>query len=295
MTRGGGGRTGRGASLTWGALLAEARRRLPPPEHPAFEVEELLARATGRPRSWFHSRRGETAPETAVRAFRLLVGRRAAKEPLQYLLGEWEFLGRTFHVDPRALIPRGETEGIVEASGTAAPSARRILDLGTGSGILAVTLALERPAASVVALDRSLEALALARQNAERHGVEARVRFLASDWLSALSPSRPFSLAVANPPYVPIKDAPHLEKTVSEHEPPLALYGGEDGLDPLRRLLRDLPPYLEAGAPFVFEFGYRQARDVSDLVEASGAFHLVAVRLDAAGIPRTATALKIAR
>ncbi len=228
-------------------------------------------------------------------AFRALVGRRAAGEPLQYLLGEWEFLGRTFRVDPRALIPRGETEGIVEASGRAAPAARRILDLGTGSGVLAVTLALERPGALVVALDRAAGALALARENAVRHGVEERVRLLASDWLSALRPSRPFSLAVANPPYVPIGDAPHLEKTVSEHEPPLALYGGEDGLDPLRGLLRDLPLYLAAGAPFVFEFGYGQARDVSDLVEASGFFRLVAVRLDAAGIPRTATALRTAR
>lgn len=295
MTKGVEARPDDGTSPTWGALLAKARRRLPPPEHPAFEAEELLARATGRPRAWFHARRGEKAPEADVRAFRALVGRRAAGEPLQYLLGEWEFLGRTFHVDPRALIPRGETEGVVEASRLAAPAARWILDLGTGSGVLAVTLALERPGASIVALDRSESALALARENAVRHGVHGRVRFLASDWLSALRPSRPFSLAVANPPYVPMGDATHLEKTVSEHEPRLALYGGADGLDPLRRLLRDLPPYLAAGAPFVFEFGYGQARDVSDLVEASGAFHLVAVRLDAAGIPRTATALRTAR
>ena len=284
-----------GASPTWSALLGEARRRLPPPKHAPFEAEELLARATGRPRAWFFARRNERAPKDDARAFRALVERRAVGEPLQYLLGEWEFLGRTFHVDPRALIPRGETEGIVDASGLAAPGARRILDLGTGSGVLAVTLALERPAASIVALDRAPAALALARRNAVRHGVDGRVRFLASDWLSALRPSRSFSLAVANPPYVPVGDAPHLEKTVSEYEPPLALYGGEDGLDPLRRLLGELPPYLAPGAPFVFEFGYGQARDVSDLVDASGVFHLVAVRLDAAGIPRTATAIRTAR
>ena len=276
---------------TWGELLAEARRLLPPPGHPAFEAEELLGRAAGRPRSWFLSRRGESAGPSEAAAFRRLVERRAAGEPLQYLLGEWEFLGRTFRVDPRALIPRGETEGIVEVAREAAPAARRILDLGTGSGVLAVTLALERPSATVLALDRSPAALALARENAAHHGVGARVRLLASDWLSALRPGAVFDLAVANPPYVPLADAPHLSKTVSEHEPPLALYGGEDGLDPVRKLLRALPPFLTPGAPFLFEFGYGQARAVSDLVEASGSFRLVAVRLDAAGIPRTATAV----
>jgi release factor glutamine methyltransferase len=220
------------------------------------------------------------------------VARRAAGEPLQYLLGEWEFLGRTFRVDPRALIPRGETEGIVDVAREAAPAARRILDLGTGSGVLAVTFALERPASTVLALDRSPSALALARENAVRHGVDSRVRFLASDWLSALRPDSLFDLAVANPPYVPVVDAPHLSKTVSEHEPSLALYGGEDGLDAVRTLLYELPPFLSPGAPFLFEFGYGQARGVSDLVQASGAFRLVAVRLDAAGIPRTATAVR---
>ena len=287
-----GGAEGR-RSATWGDLLAEARGRLPPPDHPAFEAEELLARAVGRPRGWFHSRRGENAAPAEAAAFRHLVDRRAAGEPLQYLLGEWEFLGRTFRVDPRALIPRGETEGIVEVAREAAPAARRILDLGTGSGVLAVTFALERPASTVLALDRSPAALALARENAVKHGVRSRVRFLASDWLSALRPGTLFDLAVANPPYVPVEDAPHLSKTVSEHEPSLALYGGEDGLDAVRTLLLDLPPFLFPGAPFLFEFGYGQARGVSDLVQASGAFRLVAVRLDAAGIPRTATAVRL--
>ena len=286
----GGNEAGRPA--TWGELLAEARRLLPPPEHADFEAEELLSRATGRPRAAFHSRRAERAPHGDAVAFRTLVARRAAGEPLQYLLGEWEFLGRTFRVDPRALIPRGETEGLVEVTRSAAAGARRILDLGTGSGVLAVTLALERPFAIVVALDRSTCALALARENAVRHGAASRVHFLASDWLRGLRPGVPFDLAVANPPYVPLRDAPHLSKTVSEHEPPLALYGGDDGLDPLRVLLDELPPFLCSGAPFVFEFGYGQAREVSALVEASGAFRLDGVRLDAAGIPRTATAVR---
>jgi release factor glutamine methyltransferase len=291
---GGHGGTGSRGRTSWGDLLAEARRRLAGPEHPSFEAEELLARATGRPRRWFLARRGEEATPADADAFHDLVSRRAAGEPLQYLLGEWEFLGRTFRVDPRALIPRGETEGIVEVSREQAPAACRILDVGTGSGVLAVTLALERPGCTVLALDRSPAALALARENAARHGVGGRVRLLASDWLSALRPGTPFDLVVANPPYVPLAEAPHLSKTVSEHEPPLALYGGEDGLDGVRALLRSLPPFLSPGAPFVFEFGYGQARAVSDLVEDSGAFRLAAVRLDAAGIPRTATAVRSA-
>jgi release factor glutamine methyltransferase len=213
--------------------------------------------------------------------------------PLQYLLGEWEFLGRTFRVDPRALIPRLETEGIVEAARAAAPAARALADLGTGSGILAVTLALERPLSRVLAIDRSPAALALAVENARRHGVSGRVKAVASDWLSAFAPRPLFDLAVANPPYVPVAEAPHLSKTVSDFEPPLALYGGDDGLEPMRALLAGLAVFLRPGAPFVFEFGYAQARDVSALVEASGTFRLVDMRLDTAGIPRTATALRL--
>lgn len=275
---------------TWGQLLAEGRSLLASPAFAPYEVEELLASAAGRSRGFFHARRREEADDAAAGRFLDLVARRAAGEPLQYLLGEWEFLGRTFRVDPRALIPRGETEAIVELARAAAPTARTILDAGTGSGILAVSLALERPEARVVAVDRSEAALALARANAALHGVAGRVSFVASDWLSALAPRPLFDLAVANPPYVPRLDAPHVEKTVSDHEPHLALFGGDDGLDAVRVLLAELPQRLLPGAPFLFEIGYGQAREVSDLVEASPSFALEDVRLDAAGIPRTVVA-----
>ncbi len=275
---------------TWGQLLAEGRSLLDSPLFAPYEAEELLASAAGRPRGWFHARRRDEADDGDAARFRGLVARRAAGEPLQYLLGEWEFLGRTFRVDPRALIPRGETEVIVELAREAAPAARVILDAGTGSGILAVSLALERPDARVVAVDRSEAALALAHANAALHGVAARVSFLASDWLSALAPRPLFDLAVANPPYVPRVDAPHVEKTVSDHEPHLALFGGDDGLDAVRVLLAELPPRLLPGAPFCFEIGYGQAREVSGLVEACPDFALEDVRLDAAGIPRTVVA-----
>jgi release factor glutamine methyltransferase len=275
---------------TWADLLAEGRSLLASPSVAPFEAEELLASAAGRPRAFFHARRREEAGADDAARFRALVARRAAGEPLQYLLGEWEFLGRTFRVDPRALIPRGETEAIVEMARAVAPEARSILDAGTGSGILAVSIALEWPGARVVAVDRSEGALALARANAALHGVSARVSFVASDWLSALAPRPLFDLAVANPPYVPRVDAPHVEKTVSDHEPHLALFGGDDGLDAVRVLLAELPARLLPGAPFLFEIGYGQAREVSGLVEASPDFSLEDLRLDAAGIPRTVLA-----
>ena len=275
---------------TWGLLLEEGRSLLPEARFAPFEAEELLAFAAGRPRSFFHARRREEAGEDDAARFRALVARRAAGEPLQYLLGEWEFLGRTFRVDPRALIPRRETEAIVEMARDAAPAARSILDAGTGSGILAVSIAIERPAARVVAVDRSEAALALARGNAALHGVSGRVALVASDWLSGLAPRPLFDLAVSNPPDVPRVDAPHVEKTVSDHEPHLALFGGDDGLDAVRVLLGELPARLRPGAPFLFEIGYGQAREASGLVEGSPEFLLEDVRLDAAGIPRTVLA-----
>jgi release factor glutamine methyltransferase len=275
---------------SWADLLAEGRSLLSGAPFAPYEAEELLASAAGRPRAWFHARRRDEADGDAAARFLALAGRRAAGAPLQYLLGEWEFLGRTFRVDPRALIPRGETEAIVEMARAAAPAATTVLDAGTGSGVLAVSIALERPGARVVAVDRSEAALALARGNARLHGVGGRVSFVASDWLSAFAPHPLFDLALANPPYVPRLDAPHVDRTVSDHEPHLALFGGDDGLDAVRVLLAELPARLRPGAPFLFEIGYGQANEVSGLVEAAPGFTLEDVRLDAAGIPRTVLA-----
>lgn len=276
--------------MTYRDLLREGRRRLPEPQFASFEAEELLSRAAGEPRSHFHAHAFDPCPEEVRLRFEDLLTKRLEGHPLQYLLGEWEFLGRTFRVDARALIPRGETERIVEAARELAPGAQRILDAGTGSGILAVSLALERPLARSTALDISIEALALARKNAHLHGVDSRILFVGSDWLRAIRPGPLFDLAVANPPYVPLADAPHLDKTVSDHEPPEALYGGEDGLDPLRRLARTLPVHLQPGAYFLFEFGYGQARLVSEIFDAEPGWDLLDIRLDAAGIPRTGVA-----
>ncbi len=217
--------------------------------------------------------------------FSALWRRREAGEPVQYILGEWDFYGRTFRVDPRALIPRPETEHLVEEARREAPSPRRIVDLGCGSGILAVTLALECPAAFVLGIDRSVEALALARENARRHGVERRAALVASDWLSALAPAR-FDLAVANPPYVASADRESLPPAVRDFEPPEALFAGPDGLSEIRRLLEDATRAVARGGAFLIEIGFAQADAVRTAVAARPEWEWRRVVDDLSGIPR---------
>jgi release factor glutamine methyltransferase len=156
--------------------------------------------------------------------------------PVQHLIGEWDFYGRPFRVDGRALVPRPETEILVQQALRDAPDAVRIFDAGTGSGIIAITYLLERPAATAVALDISVDALALARQNAREHDVLSRLRLVASDWLSALGDAR-FDLVLSNPPYLALGEAPHLPPTVRDHDPRRALFAGDDGLAAIRQLL----------------------------------------------------------
>jgi len=201
-----------------------------------------------------------------------LVRRRAGREPLAYLLGEWEFWSLSFRVGPAVLIPRPETELLVEEalkfareslplSGTI-----NILDLGTGSGVLAVVLARELPRAEVVAVDRSPAALAIARCNARRHGVENQVSWLAADWLSAFSPQAPqFDLVVSNPPYVEAAALASLAPEVRDFEPRQALDGGEAGLREIITLAREIPPHLRPGGRLLVEIGWDQEAAVREL------------------------------
>jgi release factor glutamine methyltransferase len=219
--------------------------------------------------------------------FASLWRRREAGEPVQYILGEWDFYGRTFRVDARALIPRPETEHLVVEARREAASPRRIVDLGCGSGILAVTLALEFPAAFVVGIDRSVAALALARENAAAHGVARRVALAGSDWLSAAAAGR-FDLAVANPPYVASADRAALSPSVRDFEPAEALFAGEDGLREIRRLLAAAPDAVVPGGAFLFEIGFGQEEAVRGAVAGSPEWEWRRVVADLAGIPRVA-------
>jgi release factor glutamine methyltransferase len=246
----------------------------------------LLAHLVGA-RSPLALRPDEAVPEPAARRFQELSALLLRGTPVQYLIGEWDFFGRPFFVDERALIPRPESEHLVEEALREAASPRRILDLGCGSGILAVTLALEFPGSRVVGVDRSLAALALSCENARRHSVGSRSAFLASDWAAALGGAK-FDLAVANPPYVALADRGSLPPGVRDFEPPEALFAGPDGLAEIRRLLDDLPGRLEAGAPFLFEFGFGQRDAVAEEIRRRGRWTLERIVEDLAGIPRVA-------
>jgi release factor glutamine methyltransferase len=235
-------------------------------------------------------------PERAgfAEQYERLVARRLAREPIAYIVGEREFWGLTFEVSPAVLIPRPETELIVEAALEMFPdrNARiRVADVCTGSGCLAVAIAHERPGATVVASDISQPALDVAVRNARRHGVAARVRFDRADLLEALA--GPFDLIVSNPPYVPESDRSSLQPEVIDHEPDVALFAGADGLTLIRRLLADAPDCLAPDGLLIFEFGYGQADAVARLISETPRLRMVGERRDLQGIQRTAIAKRV--
>jgi release factor glutamine methyltransferase len=226
----------------------------------------------------------DAAARTLFDAF---LARRATGEPLAYLLGETEFRGRVFLVSPAVLIPRPETEVLIELAleklrGLAAP---RVLDLGTGSGIVAISLALECPAARLVAVDVSPEALSIARSNAGR--LAAPVDFRAGDWFAPVAGER-FDLIVANPPYVASGD-PHLALNGLPFEPQLALTDGADGLSCIRQIVAGAPAHLQAGGWLLFEHGYDQGEASRNLL-TDGAFKATFTHRDLSGIDRVSGA-----
>ena len=215
--------------------------------------------------------------------FRERVGRRARREPLQYILGRAEFWSLPFRVGPAVLVPRPDTEVLVEEALDRAPVTPQILDVGTGSGAIAVALAHELPAARVTALDISATALAVAQQNAADNGVAERIRFVEGD-LHALAPEA-FDLVVANPPYIAEGELAGLMPEVRDFEPRLALAGGADGLDAYRALARQAPRLLTAAGWLLVEVGAGQAEAVRALLAAAGLTNLFC-RDDYAGVPR---------
>lgn len=224
----------------------------------------------------------EVSAENLAR-FEALVERRLGGEPVAYLVGSKEFFGRSFAVDRRVLVPRPETEHLVEAAielADSLPPRPRMLDLGTGSGCVAVTLALELAASRVSATDRSPSALALARTNARTLG--ARVAFLAADWAAPLR-AEDFDLLVSNPPYLDADGGEEMPE-VLQWEPAAALWAGTGGLDAYRELLASLAG-ARAGTPLVLEIGLGQATPLAELAQSAG-WRLAAVHRDLAGIER---------
>ncbi len=227
-----------------------------------------------------------------------LVTRRAAHEPLQYILGTQEFFGREFRVSPAVLIPRPETELLVREVLTGVPADHTgvIVDVGTGSGCLAVTLAVERPQASVWAIDLSRAALEVAQGNAEPYGVRARVTWLEGDLLAPLSGrglERAVSVIVANAPYIPDAELDRLQPEVLHYEPRLALAGGPDGLALVRRVIAEATPYLAPGGLLALEVGIGQAEAVCGELALTGAFAPGVIRVDEGGIDRVVAATRV--
>jgi len=265
-------------TLSLAALLAEARTRIAP-----AEARLLLGHLLQRSTAWLEAHRDEPVEESVVQKMSALVGRRNAGEPIAYLLGVREFYGRDFSVTPDVLIPRPETELLIDIARekVGAGKTAKILDLGTGSGCIAVTLALELPQTQVTAADVSPAALAVARDNAARLG--AHVEFFESDWFAAL-PSTCFDLIVANPPYVTAGD-PHLSEGDLRFEPQGALTDHADGLAALRHIIAHAPARLSQHGWLFCEHGYDQGDAVKGLLLAAGFTELEQHR-DLAGIVR---------
>ena len=258
---------------------------------PRAEARRLLASLTGQPLTWFMAHGDDPAdPDTTTR-FQALAERRRAGEPLAYLLGQQEFYGRPFAVSPAVLIPRADTETLVETALEQLLLQRQqrravplsLLELGTGSGIIAITLALEAPDTEVHAVERSPEALAVAQQNAKALRAD-NIHWHAGSWWQALACPRRFDLIVSNPPYLAAGDH-HLQQGDLRFEPPQALAAGPDGLDDLRIIIGGAPAHLNPGGWLLLEHGYDQEAPVQALLRDAG-FADVFTRRDLAGQPR---------
>ena len=306
------------------AALKEGMAQLRAAQIPSHTLaaELLLMHALERDRAWMYGHPEESLDPAAAEKFRALIARRAAGEPVQYLTGKQEFWGLEFEVTPAVLIPRPETEHVMEVAlarlgergikihmDTGAPrETLRVADVGTGSGCLAVALAWEVPHAEVVATDISEPALEVARRNAARHGVAERVHFLQRDLLTGLAQTDPsgvvarhamaastqnrplFDLIVSNPPYIARNEAEQLQREVRDHEPHAALFGGPTGTEMYQRLIDQARDQLRDHGILVLELGHDSAERVRGMFDAQPAWTKVAITMDLAGIPRVLAA-----
>lgn len=266
-----------------GLRQSAARLTLAGVEQGDREAAWLLAHLMGCTVGALRARNDQVLPPDLAEAFSRLTGRRAVREPLQYILGSEEFMGRSFKVTPAVLIPRSDTEVLVRQALQRLSGAVRIADVGTGSGIIAITMAKWLPEATIVAVDVSAEALAVARENAEMQGVADRIVFRLGDLLQPLT-GHTFDAILSNPPYVAGSELAALMPEVRLWEPPGALSPGTDGLLMYRRLAGGAPVLLKPGGILGVEVGAGQAASVRSLFEAAKL--RVAVYPDAAGIER---------
>ncbi|MSM40429.1 MAG: peptide chain release factor N(5)-glutamine methyltransferase [Geobacter sp.] len=236
-------------------------------ENARLEAEWLLCAATGLDRVGLYVNYEKPLTDAELAGYREMVSRRARSEPLQYILGSQDFCGLDFEVAPGVLIPRHDTEVLVEEAIHRVPAAKAVLDIGVGSGCIAIALARSLPTAAVWGVDRSPDALALARRNAQRHDVSVT---LVEGSLFDPCSDRRFDLIVSNPPYIPTADLTGLQPEVRDYEPVAALDGGRDGLDFYRLIVSAAPEYLHPGGWLMVEVGIDQAPAVRALFQAAG-------------------------
>ena len=297
----------RGVLKTAMGRLREARV----PSH-TLAAELLLMHVLGRDRAWLYAHPEEMLEPASAQQYFELLTRRAAGTPTQYLTGRQEFWGLEFEVTPDVLIPRPETEHLIEVvlerlgpaqcgekHGAENPPALRIADVGTGSGCLAVALARELPAAELMATDVSAGALAVARRNAAQHGVAERIEFVQCNLLAGFAASwlgmchSKLDVIVSNPPYVGREEAGALPREVREHEPAAALYGGAQGAEIYAPLVEQAAEHLRPRGILVLELGYNVLARVRPLLEGAGYWVKLSVTKDLAGIPRILAAERL--
>lgn len=268
-------------------LLADAAARLAHSPSPRLDAEVLLAHVLGVTRTYLYTWPDKTVAPAQMLAFETLLARRAAGEPVAYLTGTREFWSLPLQVSPAVLIPRPETELLVEWVLACLPAEEvlTVLDLGTGCGAIALALAHERPQWRVLATDASCAALEIARANARRLALN-NVEFIAADWLAPFVGAGAAAI-VSNPPYIAATD-PHLEQGDVRYEPRSALQAGLDGLDDVRRIIAEAGNCLRRGGGLWLEHGYNQGAPVRELLRAAG-YREVATHADLAGLERTSS------
>ena len=270
--------------------IAQARSRLAaagiPPQDASFDAEVLARHALGWDRAHLLAHGRDLAPEGFAERYDALIARRVNREPVAQILGTREFWGLDFEVTPDVLVPRPETELIVEEAlaFARAQTCRSVIDIGTGSGCIAISIARELPDVRIVAVDASGAALAVARRNAERLAVADRITFKHSDLFEQVAVTA--DLIVSNPPYMAKADEHALQPEVVQFEPHAALFGGDDGLSVVRRLFADAHAHLAPDGRLIMEFGFGQEADIHAVAEDAG-WEIVRTRADLQGIPRT--------
>ncbi|MDX9787739.1 MAG: peptide chain release factor N(5)-glutamine methyltransferase [Desulfobacterales bacterium] len=260
-------------------------------EQPRATAEVLLAHTLGFQRIDLYLRYDQPLHRDELSRFKSFVKRRVSAEPVAYITGEKEFWSLTLSVNSNVLIPRPESENLVEAALKRLPEktrkgACRILDLGTGSGAIAIALAFERPQTLCFAVDRSPAAVQLARKNADRHGLASRVHFFAGDWFSSIRSGAVFDIIVSNPPYIKTQEIEGLQPEIVRYEPHGALDGGPLGLDALSCIIRRAPPFLAPNGALILEIGYDQKAPLIEMVSHSKGYEAPLFFKDYAGHDR---------